>query len=361
MRSAFGEKLKLKLHPVNFIGLTIAGVINSVGVCLFLTPLNIYDGGFSGTSVLLNRYLPLAQAVFLLLLNLPFYFIARKKIGWEFLIYSVFAIGVYSFGSLVINEMLFSDGFPNGSPIVGNDPVLGAIFGGLLSGVGSGLVIKFGGALDGVEVTALLFHKKLGVSVGTFVMIYNAILYVIAAVIASVLSGENEWTIALYSVIAYYVGLKTVDFIVEGWEKGKAAMIITENPRKLSEALSNELKRGITLWDSTGYYSGADKKMLYVVVNRFEIAKLKNIVSELDPKAFVSIMEVSEIMGESKMYRKKVKTAKAANPVQLAFAVAQTALDVKGSVLPADDGTAENTADETNTEPADSVNAVNEA
>ncbi len=330
--------MKLKLHPMNFIGLTLAGIINSVGVCLFLSPLYIYDGGFSGTSVLLNRYLPLAQAVFLLLLNLPFYFVARKKIGWEFLIYSVFAIGVYSLGSLVINEMIFPDGFPNGSPIVGNDPVLGAIFGGLLSGVGSGLVIKFGGALDGVEVTALLFHKKLGVSVGTFVMIYNAILYVIAAVIASVISGNNEWTIALYSVIAYYVGLKTVDFIVEGWEKGKAAMIITENPRKLSETLSNELKRGITLWDSTGYYSGADKKMLYVVVNRFEIAKLKNIVGELDPKAFVSIMEVSEIMGESKMYRKKVKGAVPAAPVQLSFSVAQTALDVKGSVMPAGNG-----------------------
>lgn len=328
--------MKLKLHPLNFVGLTIAGVINSIGVCLFLSPLYIYDGGFSGTSVLLNRYLPLAQAIFLLLLNLPFYFIARKKIGWEFLIYSVFAIAIYSLGSLIINEVIFVDGFPNGSPIVANDPVLGAIFGGLMSGIGSGLVIKFGGALDGVEVMALLCHKRLGVSVGTFVMIYNAILYVIAAVIASVISGDNEWTIALYSVIAYYIGLKTIDFIVEGWEKGKAAMIITENPRKLSETLSSELKRGITLWDSTGYYSGADKKMLYVVVNRFEIAKLKNIVSELDPKAFVSIIEVSEIMGTSKMYRKKVKGAVPSAPVQLSFSVAQTALDVKGSVMPAD-------------------------
>jgi hypothetical protein len=118
----------------------------------------------------------------------------------------------------------------------------------------------------------------------------------------------------------YYVGLKTIDFIVEGLEKGKAAMIITENPRKLSEALSRELKRGITLWDSTGYYSGADKKMLYVVVNRFEIAKLKAIVKELDPKAFVSIMEVSEIMGESKMYRKRGKTD-ASRPVQLSLPV----------------------------------------
>ncbi len=318
--------MKLKLRPLNFVGLTLAGVINSIGVCLFLSPLFIYDGGFSGTSVLLNRYLPtVAQALFLLLLNIPFYFIARKKIGWEFLIYSIYAIAIYSLGTVIINEIIFSAEYfaDNGSPIVGNEVVLGAIFGGLLSGVGSGLVIKFGGALDGVEVMALLFHKKLGVSVGTFVMIYNAVLYIAAAVIASLVASDstgNEWTIALYSVIAYYVGLKTIDFIVEGLEKGKAAMIITENPRKLSEALSHELKRGITLWDSKGYYSGSDKKMLYVVVNRFEIAKLKTLVSELDPKAFVSIMEVSEIMGTSKMYRKKEKN-KTARPVQLSIPV----------------------------------------
>ena len=325
--------MKLKLKAINFLGLTVAGIINAIGVCLFLSPLSVYDGGFSGTSVLLNRYFPfLAQAVFLLLLNIPFFFLGRKKIGWEFLIYSLYAIGVYSLGTFIINEVIFSDGFANGSPVVGNEYVLGAIFGGLLSGIGSGLVIKFGGALDGVEVMAVIFHKKLGISVGTFVMIYNAVLYVVAAVIASVLSGENEWSIALYSVMAYYIGLKTIDFIVEGLEKGKAAMIITENPRKLSEALSNELKRGITLWDSTGYYSGADKKMLYVVVNRFEIAKLKTIVGDLDPKAFVSIMEVSEIMGESKMYRKKIKDSKP-TVMQLTLPMAQTAVDVKGAVM----------------------------
>ena len=153
--------LKLKVRPINFIGLTVAGIINAVGVCLFLSPLNIYDGGFSGTSVLLNRYLGLAQALFLILLNVPFYFIGRKKIGWEFLIYSLYAIAVYSLGSFIINELIFPNGFPTGSPIVGGEYVLGAIFGGLLSGVGSGLVMKFGGALDGVEVMSLMFSKRL--------------------------------------------------------------------------------------------------------------------------------------------------------------------------------------------------------
>ncbi len=297
--------MKLKLKPLNFVGLTIAGVINAIGVCLFLTPLYIYDGGFSGTSVLLSRYLLLPQALFLLLINIPFYFIGRKKIGWEFLIYSLYAIAIYSLGSLIINSFIFPDGFSDGSPIVQNEVVLAAIFGGLLSGVGSGLVIKFGGALDGVEVMAVIFHKKLGLSVGTFVMIYNVVLYVVAAVIASLASGENEWAIALYSVIAYYVGLKTIDFIVEGFEKGNAALIITQKARLVSSKLSSSLHRGITVLDATGYYSGENKKMLYVVVNRFEINRLKDIVLEVDESAFVSIIEVSEIMGKTKMYGKK--------------------------------------------------------
>ena len=295
------QKTKLQLNPWNFLGLTLAGIINSIGVCLFLTPLNIYDGGFSGTSVLLAKYTPLPMAVFLLLLNIPFYFIGHKKIGWEFLIYSLYAIGMYSLCSFLINETFTFIDWSVGSPLVGGDMVLGAIFGGLLSGVGSGLVIKFSGALDGVEVMSLLCSKRLGISVGTFVMIYNAVLYIAAALI------NQEWTIALYSLIAYFINLKTIDFIVEGLEKGKAAMIITEDAGELAEELSSTLKRGITLLDAKGYYSGNEKQMLYVVVNRFEIAKLKRIVAERDPKAFVSIMEVSEIMGESKMYRKKTK------------------------------------------------------
>ncbi|MBQ9729497.1 MAG: YitT family protein, partial [Clostridia bacterium] len=188
-----------------------------------------------------------------------------------------------------------------GSPVVGSDVVLASIFGGLLSGIGSGLVIKCGGALDGVEVMALLFSKRLGMSVGAFVMAYNAVLFIIAALIFS------SWVLPLYSLIAYFVGLKTIDFIVEGFEKGKAALIITENDSVLASAISEQLKRGVTIMDAIGYYSGEGKKMLYVVVNRFEIARLKVLVTELDEKAFVSIIEVSEILGTGKMYRRKQK------------------------------------------------------
>ena len=299
--ATFDKLQKLKgLHPLNFLGLTIAGLINAIGVCLFLYPLNIYDGGLSGTSILLDKLTPawLGMSIFLIVLNIPFFLIGHKKIGVEFLAYSIYAIAIYSLCSFLINSVIPFD-FSSGSPVVGDDKVLGALFGGLLSGVGSGLVMKFGGALDGVEVMSLIFHKRLGVSVGAFVMMYNAVLFITAALIFS------SWVLPLYSLIAYFIGLKTIDFIVEGFEKGKAALIITEDAEELARALSEELKRGITIMDATGYYSGADKKMLYVVVNRFEIARLKDMVAILDENAFVSIIEVSEIMGASKMYRRK--------------------------------------------------------
>ena len=299
--SKFSNTLK-KLRFTNFLGLTIAGIINSIGVCLFLSPLFIFDGGFSGTSVFLNKVFPkLPTALFLICLNLPFFLFGKRKIGLEFLIYSIYAILVYSLGTFIINDVLPLD--LTVSPVVGDDKVLGALFGGLLSGVGSGLVMKFGGALDGVEVMSLLFSKKLGMSVGSFVMCYNAVLFITAAF------WDTSWVLPLYSLIAYFVGLKTIDFIVEGFEKGNGALIITDHDRAdaLAAELSNALKRGITVMEATGFYSGNDKKVLYVVVNRFEIAKLKNIVRELDETAFVSIIEVSEIMGVNKMYRRKNK------------------------------------------------------
>ena len=303
------EKTPIKLKPINFLGLLVAGTINAIGVCLFLAPLNIYDGGLSGTSVLVGKFTPpfLPMSVFLIVLNFPFYIIGHKKIAKEFLIYSLFAIGVYSLAAFLINSVIFSDFFANNpatSPIVGTDTVLGALFGGLLSGIGSGLVMRFGGALDGVEVMALMFHKRLSITVGTFVMMYNAVLFITAGVITSILLGLS-WAGPLYSLVAYFIGLKTIDFIVEGLDKGKAALIITENADTLASALSEEFKRGITLIDAKGFYSGTDKEVLYVVVNRFELPKLKEIVGKLDETAFVSIMEVSEILGASKMYRKR--------------------------------------------------------
>ena len=276
----------------NFILLTIAGLINSVGVALILAPVNLFDSGMSGTAMLLNNLTPpyLTLSIFLIVLNFPFYILGYKKLGLEFVIYSLYAISVYSVISFLFQSVLPIN-FDAGSPITANDRLLTAIFGGLLSGVGSGIVIRYGGALDGVEVIAVLFAKKIGMTVGTFVMLYNIVLYSASAII------YDSWEIPLYSVIAYLVGIKTVDFIVEGLDKAKAVYIITEKATQLPQKLSEELGRGVTILDAQGVYSRNRKTMIYCVVNRFEINRVKRLVRELDEMAFVTVNDISETVG----------------------------------------------------------------
>ena len=155
------------------------------------------------------------------------------------------------------------------------------------------MTIRFGGAIDGMEVMAVIFAKKLGLTVGTFVMIYNVLLYITIGIIF------QSWVLPLYSIVTYCVAIKAVDFIVEGLDKAKSAMIVTAKAGEISEALSEAFGRGITHIDARGYYSGSEQTIIFFVVNRFQIARMKNIITAIDPNAFVSISEVSDMMGKS--------------------------------------------------------------
>ena len=277
---------------INFLLLTLSGTINAFAVTCFLSPVNIIDGGFSGTSILLSKVTTLPIGLFLVVVNFPFYVLAYKKLGLKYVISSLFTIVVYAIMSTVFVEFFT---ITDASPIAGKEMFLCAVFGGLLSGVGSGLTIRFGATLDGVEVLAVIFAKKLSLSVGTFVMIYNVVMYVVAGI---VLGGSGlSWAIPLYSIIAYAVGIKAVDFIVEGFDKAKAAMIVTTIPDAVAEVCSKTFSAGVTVFNAKGYYSGENKGVLYVVVNRFQIPMLKKAVLATDETAFITITEISDVMG----------------------------------------------------------------
>ncbi len=281
-----------KYSPVTFLLLTLAGCINAFGVTMFLAPVNLYDSGISGTSMLLWQLTPEAWTLsfFLLMLNLPIFLYGYKRQGAEFTIYSVYTVIIYSFAAYLINSVFPVD-VSSSSPFAGNDLLLCAVFGGIISGIGSGLTIRFGGAIDGIEVLAVIFAKKIGITVGTFVMLYNILLYLTGGIIL------QSWTLPLYSIITYALALKTIDFIVEGLDKAKAATIITSGPAPISKALSDTFGSGITLLSAHGYYSSQEKTMIYFVVNRFQIAKMRNIVHDIDPGAFISITEVADVFG----------------------------------------------------------------
>ncbi len=276
------------LKITNFIMLTIAGLINAFGVTFFIAPVNLYDSGISGTSILLSQLTPLSLSVFLVVLNIPLFLLGLKKQGAAFTIYAVFTVACYSLFSWIIIDVLPVD-VSFASPLAKQDLLLCALFGGMISGVGSGLAIRYGGAMDGVEVVAVLFAHKLGLSVGTFVMIFNVILYIVCGFV------HNNWILPLYSIVTYIAGSKSVDFVVEGINRSKAAMIITDKPEEVCTVLSEEFGKGITTMNAKGFYSNADKTVVYVVLHWYQIGKVRDVVHKEDPFAFITITEVANV------------------------------------------------------------------
>lgn len=274
----------------NFVALLIAGCINAFGVTIFLAPVKLYDSGISGTSMLLSQLTSgnVSLSVFLIILNIPLFLVGLKKQGRAFTIYSLFAVAVYSIMAWLITDVLPVD-VTTASPLAEQDLLLCALFGGIISGVGSGLTIRFGGAIDGIEVMSVICSKKLGITVGTFVMIYNVILYIICGFVM------GSWILPLYSIVTYMAALKTVDFIVEGIDRSKGVMIITENPTEVAEVLMTTFETGATIMPAMGGYSKAEKHIVYFIVNRFQISRMRTLVHAVDPKAYMTISEVADV------------------------------------------------------------------
>lgn len=272
----------------NFFMLTIAGLVNAFGVTIFLAPVKLYDSGISGTSMLLSQITPLSLSAFLILLNVPLFLYGLKRQGVQFTVYALYTVFIYSLGAWLITDVLPVD-VSLASPLAGTDLLLCALFGGIISGIGSGLAIRYGGAMDGVEVMAVIFAKRLGITVGTFVMIFNVFLYVVCGILI------QSWILPLYSIVTYAAALKTVDFIVEGFDRSKAAMIITNQPDAVCNALIEAFESGATKIEARGGYSNAEKTVIYFVVNRFQISKMKSLVHEADPAAYITITEVADV------------------------------------------------------------------
>ena len=281
-----------KLKWKNFLFLTIAGMVNAFGVTMFIAPVDLYDSGISGTSILLSQLTPewLSLSLFLLVLNIPLFLYGLRFLVNDTATTEIYTVAVYSFGAWLITDVLPVD-VSIVSPLAGSDLLLCAIFGGLISGIGSGMAIRFGGAMDGIEVLAVIFAKRLGITVGTFVMAYNLVLYIISRFVI------HSWILPLYSIVTYGAALKTVDFIVEGLDRSKAATIVTVHPDEVCAALSEAFECGMTITEAKGYYSDSPKTVVYIVVNRFQVGKMKELVRENDRSAYISIAEIADVYG----------------------------------------------------------------
>ena len=283
-----------KLRITNVLMLTVAGIINAFGITVFLMPVNLYDSGISGTSMLLDQLTPnyLTLSIFLILLNIPLFLFGLKKQGLRFTVYAIYAVSVYSVCAWLITDVLPID-VSIASPLAGTDLLLCALFGGVISGIGSGIAIRYGGAMDGIEVMAVIFAKRLGITVGTFVMIYNVLLYIICGFVL------KSWILPLYSIVTYAAALKTIDFIVDGIDRAKCAIIITERSQEICSMLCEVFGSGVTHLDAKGGYSNEKKSMVYFVVNRYQVVRMKELVHEIDPLAYITISEVADVFSSN--------------------------------------------------------------
>ena len=283
-----------KLKLTNFFMLTLAGIINAFGVTVFLMPVKLYDSGISGTSMLLDQLSPeyLTLSVFLIALNIPLFLVGLKKQGWVFTVYAIYSVCIYSLFAWLITD-IFPIDVSIASPLAGTDLLLCAMFGGVISGIGSGFAIRFGGAMDGIEVMAVIFAKRLGITVGAFVMIYNVLIYVLCGIVL------QSWILPLYSIVTYAASLKTIDFIVDGLDRAKCAIIITEKPKEICETLCKEFGSGVTELEAKGGYSNKEKSMIYFIVNRYQVVKMKELVHEIDHSAYITISEVADVFSNN--------------------------------------------------------------
>lgn len=281
---------------ISFILLTVGAILASYALECFLIPNTILDGGITGISIIISKLTKIPLSMLIIILNVPFIYIGYKNIGKGFLIRTIYSMGIFS---------LFLSIFQTLEPVT-EQILLATVFGGALLGIGVGLIIHFGGCVDGTESVSLVISKKTSFSVGQIVLIFNLIIYTVAGFIF----GIDR---AMYSLLTYFITFKVIDFVSEGLEQAKAALIITDKGSDMAKEIYNKLGRTVTTIKGKGLISG-EKEVLYCVLTRIEVFELRHIVERMDSSSFITILEVSEIIGEhiksNKKPRKAIKKGK---------------------------------------------------
>lgn len=262
------------------IFIIFGAILMGVGLEEFLVPNKILDGGIVGISIILSHLTDLKLGIFIFVLNIPFFFIGYKQIGKTFALSTLLGITILSITTSLLHSV----------PVFTKDLLLATVFGGIVLGAGVGIVIRFGGSLDGTEIMAILLNKKLPFSVGEIVMFFNIFIFSIAGFIFG-------WDRAMYSLIAYFIAYKVIDLMIIGFDESKSVWIISDNHKLIGDTILARLGRGVTYLNGEGAYTGDDKKVIFCVITRLEEAKLKSIVEEIDTSAFLSIANITEVRG----------------------------------------------------------------
>jgi uncharacterized membrane-anchored protein YitT (DUF2179 family) len=269
------------IHLQRIIGIVMGAIIVAVSINSLIIPNKIADGGVTGIAILLHYIMdwPISWAV--LLLNFPLFILGWKMVGRTFLIYSVLGVATLS---LALNRSSMV-------PMITHDALLAAIFGGVLSGIGMGIIFRCQGSLGGTDILAVFFSRKTPFSVGQVLLGIDAIIFIATAIL---LSPE----MAMYAMIYMFIATKVIDLVQEGMNHSKSVLVVTSQPKVIAQDIMAKLERGVTLFNAVGAFSGEMKQVVYCVINRTELSRVKEIIHQRDPHAFLAISEVPEVLGE---------------------------------------------------------------
>ncbi|AQL57019.1 YitT family protein [Abyssicoccus albus] len=274
------RKMPLKEKLKRFFFITLGAILMAVALELFLVPNNVLDGGIVGISIITSHLTKIKLGLIIFLLNIPFFFLGYKQIGRTFALSTLYGITILSISTALLNPI---------EPFV-SEVFLATIFGGVILGIGVGLVIRYGGSLDGTEILAILLNKKSPFSVGEIVMLFNLFIFIAAGFVFT-------WESALYSMISYFIAYKSIDIVVQGLDESKSVWIISDEYEEIGDTINDRLGRGVTYLSGEGAYTGDDKKVVFCVITRLEEAKLKDIVLEIDPSSFIALGNITEVRG----------------------------------------------------------------
>ena len=287
------KKIDLKL-VLDFVFIAIGAMVAAFAIEEFLVPCTILDGGVVGISIMVNNLTGFPLSVLTIILNVPFLIIGASKIGKLFIVKSAYAMLIFSVALEIFAPMANAT----------KEYLLAVCFGGVILGIGVGFVIKFGGCLDGTETVAILLNKKFNLPVGQTVLVFNIIIYMTAGFVF-------DFDRAMYSLLTYFITSKVLDIVESGVNQTKAAMIITDDSKYISEQIYKRLGRTVTIMEGEGLVSGK-KTVLYCVITRFEISELKEIIKTVNSSSFITISDVTEIIGT---HMKKSGELKKTEPV----------------------------------------------
>lgn len=248
----------------------------------FLVPNQVIDGGIVGISMMVSYLTDINLGILLFVLNVPFILLALKIYGKMFIFQTFYAVTVFSIFVGIVGGKI---------GIVTHDGLLVAVFGGMILGAGVGLVLRNNGSLDGTEILAITLTKKFPVSVGEIIMFVNIFIYTCAGFVYG-------WDKAMYSTLTYFTASRVIDVVLQGLNEAKSIFVVSDKNYEIGANIMSQLDKSVTYIDAQGGYSHKDKKMLYCVVPRIELTKLKDIVNSIDPEAFIAIENVHEVDGK---------------------------------------------------------------